>query len=142
MAYKRNRGSGSESDFYCKKVNLQTTPEKIIEFAEWENMLEQSESNVLREDLRSQSTGLQACNKKCEENAEQIERLERRVAELKSTNLKLKDQITKLEVCSREHNLIIKGVPETGPNEKTKDIVADFLQNNLQIDDSFGDYNK
>ena len=59
-------------------------------------MLEQSESNVLREEainavknnaqewfggvfefllkdleyLRSQSTGLQACNKKCEENAE------------------------------------------------------------------------
>ena len=92
MAYKRNRSSDSESDFYCKKVNLQTTSEKIIEFAERENMLEQSESNVLREEaintvknsapewfggvfefllkdlqyLRSQSTGLQACNKKCE----------------------------------------------------------------------------
>ena len=88
--------------------------------------------------LRSQSTGLQACNKTCEENAEQIERLERRVTELESTNLKLKDQITKLEDYSRKNNLIIKGVPETGPNEKTKDVVAHFLQNNLQIDDSVG----
>ena len=50
MAYKRNCSSGSESDFYCKKVNLQTTPQKMIEFAERENMLEQSESNVLREE--------------------------------------------------------------------------------------------
>ena len=126
-------------------------------------MLEQSESNILREEainavknsalewfggvfefllkdfeyLRSRSTGLQACNK-CEENAEQIERLEKRVTELESTNLKLKDQITKLEYYSRKNSLIIQGVPETGPNEKTKDIVADLLQNNLQIDDNVG----
>ena len=60
------------------------------------------------------------------------------MTEHQSTNLKLKDQITKLEDYSRKNNLIIKGVPETGPNEKTKDIVADFLQNNLRIDDSVG----
>ena len=162
MALKRNRSSGSDSDFYCKKLNLQTTPEKVIEFSEEEKMSEPMETNVLREEaintvkknspewfggvfefllndldyLRGQSARLEACSKRCQENEQKVERLETRVTELESTNAKLKDQITKLEDYSRKNNLIVKGINETGPNEKTEEVVANFLQNTLQIADS------
>ena len=52
---------------------------------------------------------------------------------LEKRNSDLEEHVQRLETYSRKNNLLIKGIPETGPNEDAVQISKDFLANNLKL---------
>ena len=159
MALKRTYSSGSETDYNNKKTNLQTTPEKITEFSHWDIMPDIMEQETQREEainavkksapewfagvfnfllkdldyLRTQAKGVEQYKEICDNNTREITKLETRVKELEEANLKLNNDVTKLEDYSRKNNLIVKGIPESGPKENIKEVVIDFFKHNLKL---------
>ena len=161
MATKRNRSSGSETDSETKKKqNLQVTPVKVnmadsqedIDFipqdsdSNREKAIQAVKDNALPwfgavfdfilKDLSiisSHTKEVASCKEECRQQRLKIETLNKRVADLETKNQTLEDHISKLEDYSRKNNLLIKGIPETGPNEKVMDIVLHFFMDSLKM---------
>ena len=74
-----------------------------------------------------------SCKEECRQQRLQIETLNKKVADLETKNQNLEDHISKLKDFCRKNNLLIKGIPETGPNEKLTDIVLHFFMESLKM---------
>ena len=83
--------------------------------------------------ISNQVHEVKLCKEQCQNNSAEIERLQKKVTELEHKNQTLESQITKLEDYSRNHNLIIKGLPETRPKENIEHIVRDFFAKTLKV---------
>ena len=157
--------SEPDTPVIIKKINLQTTPVKLTEINEgitlsktMASTIEQADRNKAIKALKSeapswlahvfdfllkdldyicsQSEGLGAVTKKCDDNSNEIENLQKRVVDLELENKLLHNQVNKLENYSRKENLIIKGLAETGPNENTLEVVISFFNHNLKMNDA------
>ena len=146
MATKRNLSSCSEPEIELKKVNLKKTPIKVMGISHIDTTHSPEENKSNRKDaikevkknapewfasafdfmlkdlanISNQVHEVKLCKEQCQNNSAEIERLQKKVTELEHKNQTLESQITKLEDYSRNHNLIIKGLPETGPKKNKK----------------------
>ena len=69
----------------------------------------------------------------CDRNTTEIQDLQQKVELLEKRNIELEEHIQRLETYSRKNNLLIKGLPETGPDEDVVQISKNFLANTLKL---------
>ena len=86
--------------------------------------------------IQTNAQTLSKCANECEQNKKQITSLTQRVQVLEAENKNLTDQIVNLENYSRKTNLIFKGIPEKGPSEDIKQLIINFMENNLEIENA------
>ena len=86
--------------------------------------------------IKTNAQTLTKCAIECEQNKKQITSLTQRVQVLETENKNLTEQIVNLENYGCRTNLIFKGIPEKGPSENTKQLIINFMENNLGIDNA------
>ena len=84
-------------------------------------------------EIRQNIHELNAYGNQCKENSVEIKSLQECVSHLEMSNKNLEQQIISLQLEQRRHNLIVHGIPETGPNENTQVVVCTFFAERLDI---------